>query len=72
MNGEKTEDQIFLDFLKNFDSPNDPDGQVLVLFLLWKPNCCTHVYFCSMLLKCDFVSFKHFDNHCACVLAWSG
>ena len=30
INGEMTEDQIFLEFLKNFDSPDDPDGQVCV------------------------------------------
>ena len=30
INGELTEDQIFLEFLKNFDSPDDPDGQVCV------------------------------------------
>ena len=28
INGELTEEQIFLVFLKNFDSPDDPDGQV--------------------------------------------
>ncbi|XP_072032233.1 calcyphosin-like protein [Amphiura filiformis] len=27
-NGEWTEDQVFLQFLKSFDSPDDPDGQV--------------------------------------------
>ena len=27
-NGKKTEDELFLDFLKAFDSPNDPDGKV--------------------------------------------
>ena len=27
-NGEWTEKQVFLDFLKKFDSPNDPDGVV--------------------------------------------
>ena len=27
-NGEWTEDQVFLSFLKNFDSPSDPDGKV--------------------------------------------
>ncbi|XP_003390641.1 PREDICTED: calcyphosin-like protein [Amphimedon queenslandica] len=27
-NGEWTEEQVFLEFLKKFDSPNDPDGQV--------------------------------------------
>ena len=30
INGEMTEDQIFLEFLKNFDSPDDPDGQVCI------------------------------------------
>ena len=39
MNGEWTEDRVFLEFLKNFDSPDDPDGQVcLILYyrlLLW-------------------------------------
>ncbi|KAH9385023.1 hypothetical protein HPB48_027059 [Haemaphysalis longicornis] len=29
-NGELTEDQVFLLFLKNFDSPNDPDGKVTI------------------------------------------
>jgi len=28
INGEYTEDDVFLEFLKSFDSPNDPDGQV--------------------------------------------
>lgn len=28
LNGEYTEDQVFKDFLKNFDAPNNPDGQV--------------------------------------------
>uniref|UniRef100_A0A1E1XRD5 Putative ca2+ calmodulin dependent protein n=1 Tax=Amblyomma sculptum TaxID=1581419 RepID=A0A1E1XRD5_AMBSC len=29
-NGELTEDQVFELFLKNFDSPNDPDGKVTI------------------------------------------
>ena len=28
MNGQWTEEQVFLEFLKTFDSPNDPDGIV--------------------------------------------
>ena len=28
VNGEWTEKQVFEDFLKSFDSPNDPDGVV--------------------------------------------
>ena len=28
LNGTKNEDQIFKDFLKNFDSPSQPDGKV--------------------------------------------
>lgn len=31
MNGEWTEEQVFLSFLKSFDSPNDPDGKVAKL-----------------------------------------
>ncbi len=27
-NGEWTEDQVFKNFLKSFDSPTDPDGKV--------------------------------------------
>ena len=27
-NGKMTEDQAFADFLKKFDSPDDPDGKV--------------------------------------------
>lgn len=27
-NGEWSEKQVFLEFLKNFDSPDDPDGKV--------------------------------------------
>ena len=27
-NGDWTEEQVFLEFLKTFDSPNDPDGIV--------------------------------------------
>ena len=27
-NGEWTEKQVFAEFLKKFDSPNDPDGKV--------------------------------------------
>ena len=30
LNGEWTEEQVFLEFLKTFDSPNDPDGTVSV------------------------------------------
>lgn len=33
INGEMTENQIFLEFLKNFDSPDDPDGQVYVIYV---------------------------------------
>ena len=29
VNGEWTEAQVFKDFLKTFDSPEDPDGQVM-------------------------------------------
>ena len=28
VNGDWTEDQVFQEFLKKFDSPNDPDGIV--------------------------------------------
>ena len=28
INGDWTEEQVFKDFLKSFDSPNDPDGKV--------------------------------------------
>lgn len=31
-NGKKTEKQVLEDFLKSFDSPNDPDGKVGVVF----------------------------------------
>ena len=34
INGEMTEEQIFLEFLKNFDSPDDPDGQVYYSIML--------------------------------------
>lgn len=29
-NGVWTEDQVFINFLKSFDSPNDPDGKVIM------------------------------------------
>ena len=32
-NGEWTEEQVFLQFLKNFDSPDDPDGQVRLVHI---------------------------------------
>ena len=43
-NGEWTEEQVFLEFLKSFDSPNDPDGQVrfIINFSLILPLKLSH------------------------------
>lgn len=34
LNGKWTEDQVFLEFLKSFDSPDDPDGIVSTVIIL--------------------------------------
>jgi len=33
--GEYTEDDVFREFLKSFDSPNDPDGEVTFLISIF-------------------------------------
>ena len=36
-----TEDDVFREFLKSFDSPNDPDGEVRKIFEIPKCLCGT-------------------------------
>ena len=36
MNGDWTEEQVFVDYLKTFDSPNDPDGKASQATLISK------------------------------------
>ena len=46
LSGEWSEDECLGEFLKSFDTPNDPDGQVIKLncFLIIFPSCCSYIF----------------------------
>ena len=62
INGEMTEEQIFLEFLKNFDSPDDPDGQVYYLLLLWILDYHPHMFMVINRREC--VNMKAVSTMC--------
>lgn len=45
VNGDWTEDRVFEEYLKSFDSPNDPDGIVSHIVVVLSYNVETRLHF---------------------------